>query len=98
MIKIIFLLLEFLEYVRQKWHAVASHPSLWCLVDLSFLAINSVKAKDETLVLMSKRNIFKYIQELNLNSWSKLTNLGLEVEYFFHSLSGLITTLGSYSA
>ena len=97
MVKIIFLLFR-ISRVCQKWHAVASHPSLWCLVDLSYLAINSAKANDETLALMSKRNIFKYIQELNLNSWSKLTNLGLEVEYFFHSLSGLITTLGSYSA
>ena len=65
--------------VCQKWHAVASDPFLWCSIDLSYLAINSVKAKDETLALMSKRNIFKYVQELNLNSWSKLTNSGLEI-------------------
>ncbi len=63
----------------QKWHMVASDPSLWCSVDLSYL-MNSVKAKDETLDLMRGRNILKYVQDLNLNCWQKLTNSGLEVE------------------
>jgi hypothetical protein len=47
------------------------------------MALNSVKAKDETLGLLSRRNILKYVQDLNLNGWSKLTNSGLEVVFFF---------------
>jgi hypothetical protein len=46
------------------------------------MALNSVKAKDETLGLLSRRNILKYVQDLNLNGWSKLTNSGLEVVFF----------------
>ncbi|XP_046845440.1 F-box/LRR-repeat protein 6-like [Xenia sp. Carnegie-2017] len=70
-------LLARLSRVCHKWRDVASHSSLWCSIDLSFMS-NSSKACDETIYFMKAKKMLNNIKDLSLKGWTKLTNSGLQ--------------------
>lgn len=65
--------------VCQKWNLVASDPSLWKWLDLSFMASFS-GARDETLNILCAKNLLSsHVRQLNFCGWQKLTSASLEV-------------------
>jgi hypothetical protein len=65
--------------VCQLWHNIASQPSLWRKVDLSY---GWIRPKKDTLRWLAKERLTQ-CTEVNLTNWA-LTNDQLKVTYLFH--------------
>ena len=61
----------------RRWREVASEPRFWRTVNLSTLSLNISTSATILQKLAPER--LKYVRELWLDGWSKLTDKGIEV-------------------